>query len=74
MLRVSKAEAEYIKESISPREMLTFTEHIYQANFPAENFEKLANIYSRYETSAENRFYKAIEKLLDLQRGYHDQK
>lgn len=68
MLRVSKAEADYIKESVSPRELLIFPDHSYQAVFSAGNFEQLTKIFARYETSAENRFYKAIEKLLELQK------
>lgn len=69
LLRVSKAEVEFIRESISPLDFPnTFGGHKYQAEFSAEGFEKLATVYSRYESSTENRLYKAINKLIELKR------
>jgi hypothetical protein len=66
-LRVSKAEVEFIKETMSPNgSVLLFPEHKYESELSVNGFEKLANIYTRYETSVENRFYKAINKLIDL--------
>lgn len=69
MLRVSKAEVEFIKETTSPTEFpMEIGGHRYQAVFSSTGFEKLADVYARYETSVENRFYKAINKLIELQR------
>jgi len=68
LLRVSKAEVEFIKETMSPNNSILFPEHTYESELSVNGFEKLANIYARYETSVENRFYKAINKLIDLRK------
>lgn len=67
MLRVSKAEAEFIKETTSPPEYyIGIDGHEFRATFSADGFEKLSTIYSRYESATENRFYKAVNKLMEL--------
>lgn len=70
LLRVSKAEADFIKEIMSPKEMPDlYPSHKYESELQVNDFEKLATIYSRYESSVENRLYKAVNKLIELKRS-----
>ena len=69
LLRASKAEAEHIKSAMGHKdelEFMTLNSNDYKAEVSVNYFESLATLYSRYETAAENRFYKAVNKLLEL--------
>ena len=70
MLRASKAEAEHVKQALTSEPMfIEFggNKNAYSPKLSKDDFESLVSLYSRYETSAENRFYKAINKLMELQ-------
>lgn len=70
LVRASKAEAEFMKTVINPTIGFDlpplYTKMGYQPVMKSEQVELLASMYSRYETSAENRFYKSLEKLIEL--------
>ena len=72
LLRASKAEAEFIKDALVNG--FNFVPCNFNSNdsfeiqLKSEQIDKLASLYSRYETSAENRFYKAINKLIELRQ------
>lgn len=87
LFRVQRAEQEYMKSILDPREvktaggMLTLSdlgirdEIINEGYIPQikdENIQKLADIYSRYEITLENRLYKAfheLERAIALRKG-----
>lgn len=76
LLRVNKAEIELIKSALNPtivKELISFefqeTIPGYEPQISKESIETLSNIYSRYETSIENRLYRAIDKILELKNG-----
>lgn len=78
--RVTKAEGEYIRSVLDPQrciqnldpdllEMINRNSTFHEGYVPrvnAEAVEKLLNVYNRYETSIENRFYKAMRELREL--------
>lgn len=71
--RISKAESELVKQNIDPRiviPMVNFEwDTVKQEGYsPKMNFEAISklDLYSRYETQAENRMYKAIQVLQSL--------
>lgn len=73
LFRVTRAESEFIKSCLDPDiEMGMLSPILYKEGFNAkikpEEFEKLTAIYSRYETNAENRMYKAMDRLLELKK------
>jgi hypothetical protein len=78
--RVTRAEGEFIRSVLDPQrnspkmdpeflrmidENIDFHEG-YVPKVNAEAVEKLLNVYNRYETSIENRFYKAMRELREL--------
>lgn len=76
LLRVNKAEIELIKSALNPtivKELVSFEFHEiipgYEPQISKESIETLSDIYSRYETSIENRLYRAIDKILELKDG-----
>lgn len=78
--RVTKAEGEYIRSILDPtsfqhkidpelQKMVDGMGTLHSGYVPkvnADAVEKLLNVYNRYETSIENRFYKAIRELREL--------
>lgn len=70
LLRATKAEAEFMKSVLNPTIEFgikpLYEKLGYEPTVKSGQVELLASMYSRYETSAENRFYKSIEKLLEL--------
>lgn len=76
LIRVAKAEAELMKTAIDPTiiskllDLDTFEERKgYTPIVTTSHMEYLSSYYARYETSIENRMYKAINKLLELKRS-----
>jgi hypothetical protein len=76
LLRVAKAEAELMKTAIDPTivskllEFETYEEKEgYKPVVTTSHMEYLSSYYTRYETSIENRMYKAINKLLELRKN-----
>lgn len=75
LMRVAKAEKELIKTAIDPtvvEKLLDFETYESKSGYKPvvteKHMELLASRYSRYETSIENRMYKAINKLLKLRQ------
>ena len=87
LFRVQRAEQEYMKSILDPREVRTVggiptlsdlgikDEIINEGYMPQirdENIQKLADVYSRYEITIENRMYKAfheLERVIALRKG-----
>lgn len=74
-MRVAKAETELMKSALKPTQYTSMidlevfeTEEGYKPTITRNHIEMLSNYYSRYETSIENRMYKAINKLLELKK------
>jgi len=81
LFRVQKAETEYIKSILHPRvtssdmsfaiQSLANDEVVNEGYTPKigdDIVEKLSNIYSRYETTIENRLFRALHELERAQR------
>lgn len=73
LFRVTRAESEFMKSCLDPNiEMGMITPILYKEGFNTkikpEEFEKMSAIYARYETNAENRMYKAMDRLLELKK------
>ena len=66
--RIAKAEAELVKETISPSRDVRIFEKTYTSKVGSESVERL-DLYSRYQTAAENRIYRAIRVLREI-KGY----
>lgn len=70
LMRINKAEAEAIKSSLDPTEYINSDFSIEEKGYTPKVSEQcvtsLSSVYSRYETTTENRLYKAINKLLEL--------
>jgi len=75
LFRTGRAETEFMKASLKPRhvplrfEMDTEDPDGYEAKISDSHIEKLTNIYSRYETTLENRLFRAIHELERTQRA-----
>lgn len=81
LYRVARAENEYMRSLLNPRKTyekslmdsdIQFTETVvenegYTAKINEYNVEKLSDIYLRYETTIENRLYKALHELQRIQ-------
>ena len=80
LLRVSKAENEYIKSKLNPRKVIVkeFISRIelsetivqdegYTPVINTDSIDKLSTSYLRYEISIENRLYKAVHELQRVQ-------
>lgn len=81
LFRAQKAEAEFTRESLNPRitrktgfltdfaeDCIEVVNEGYTAKLPNESVQKLMDIYSRYETTLENRLFRAIHELERAQR------
>lgn len=72
--RVGIAEAEFMKEVLDPSHSKFDNLHFdgdyvgYKPKMSSEKMQKLALLYSRYETSAENRFYRALSQFTALRK------
>jgi hypothetical protein len=74
LYRLAKAEKEYIVETLHPSEVKIYldwdTKDGYSSLVGHEVVEIMFSTFSRYETSIENRFYRAIKELRDLKNGF----
>lgn len=76
LFRIQKAETEYIKSQLNPKvtkELYNIdSEEVisdgYTPKIGSEGVEKLLNIYARYETTIENRFFRALHELERAQK------
>lgn len=77
LFRVQKAETEFMKSQLNPRVIrntLTWstTEEVVSEGYTpivgAEGIEKLLTIYSRYETTLENRLFRILHELERAQK------
>lgn len=73
LFRLMKAENEYIKNCLYP-DIENFSLELktvdgYTPKINHEQFATIVDIYNRYETSTENRLYKAIYALKELQKS-----
>ena len=73
--RIAKAESEYMQSILNPSieklaryETMLLEKEGYEPKVKVQMVEKLQNIYSRYETTTENRLYKAMHELERMQR------
>lgn len=74
--RVSKAEAEQINAALNHED--SWVTNLdggsnYKPEVSSEYFKDLSELYSRYETTTENRFYKAISKLSEFRNLRREQ-
>ncbi|MEI6080355.1 MAG: hypothetical protein WCQ53_06955, partial [bacterium] len=74
LYRISKAESEHIRSLLEPTKEVDFKSPLivkegYKPLLDDVGVEKLLSIFSRYETTIENRLYRAIRELRDLRRG-----
>jgi hypothetical protein len=73
LFRVTKAETEFMQSCLNPSVEFTLLKPLlekqgYEPQIVTNEVEKLTSIYGRYETSVENRLYKAINKLIELKK------
>lgn len=73
LFRVTKAETEFMQSCLNPNVEFTLLKPLlekqgYEPQIVTNEVEKLVLIYGRYETSVENRLYKAINKLVELKK------
>ena len=71
--RATKAEREFMLSRLSPsvRDRLSFIDYddeSYKPIMQHEDIERLTSVYLRYQTTIENRLYKAMHELERLQR------
>ena len=75
LFRLAKAEKEFMQSALNPT--LDIEDEIeegfvksrgYTPTINVESIDKLQNIYGRYETTIENRLYKAMHELERIQR------
>jgi len=71
LFRLAKAEGEHIKATIHPDEKhwkFDCPADAYTPQITSEAMQSLSNVYARYETTVENRLYKALHELERIQR------
>lgn len=79
LFRLSKAENEYMRSVLNPRitkdvagwaveEKIEVVNEGYVPALTQEGFSKMGETYLRYETSVENKLYRAIGALVNLRR------
>ncbi len=82
LFRLQKAETEFMKSKLNPHIVSNPNDELvksllgkeviinegYTPRLSVENIEQLANIYSRYETTIENRLFRAIHELERAQK------
>lgn len=74
--RVSKAEAEQINAAMNHEDSWISdldSESSYKPEVSSQYFKDIYELYSRYETTTENRFYKAISKLSEFRNLRREQ-
>lgn len=72
LYRLAKAENEYIRSNLDPdalRQALKPSTG-YSPDLGSTEMQNIYQIYSRYETSIENRFYRAIRELQAMKNGF----
>lgn len=85
LFRAQKAETEYMKSNLNPHYEssygsieINYTPRVirkgYKPKIIDEQIEKLSNIYGRYETTLENRFFRALHELERAQRARKGEK
>ncbi|NQY74198.1 MAG: hypothetical protein HRT90_05480 [Candidatus Margulisbacteria bacterium] len=69
LFRLSKAEGEHIRFSLKEK-VLDFSDSMFddedKMSLSNNQFETLLNLYQRYETTTENRLYRALKELKEL--------
>lgn len=75
MARISRSENELMKSAMDPTvpfgEGVSYYERIgYKVVLPSDKVTLLSDVYARYETAAEKRFYKAMYALNELKMIY----
>jgi hypothetical protein len=75
MARVSRAENELMKGAMDPTipfgEGVSYYERVgYKMVLPSDKVTLLSDVYARYETAVEKRFYKAMWTLNELKKIY----
>ena len=74
MARVSRAENELMKSALDPTigisEYSVYEKLGYQAVLASDKVALLSDVYSRYETAVEKRFYRAMNTLNELKKTY----
>lgn len=84
LFRIQRAETEYMKSQLDPRqvhveggfqllsigepEVVVVDNQGYTSKITGEDMEHMANSFGRYETSVENKLYKALHELERIQR------
>lgn len=74
LFRVQKAETEFMKSKLKPKvidyeiNLGTVMEDGYEPKITATHVERLSNVYSRYETTIENRLFRALHELERAQK------
>lgn len=77
LFRLQKAETEFINSQLNPKVIKEFLDldnlgevlnEGYTPKIGSESVEKLAEIYARYETTIENRLFRAIHELERAQK------
>jgi hypothetical protein len=75
LARVSRAENELMKSAMDPTipfgEGVSYYEKIgYKVVLPSDKVTLLSDVYARYETAVEKRFYRAMNTLNELKKTY----
>lgn len=77
LYRIQKAETEYIQSRLDPTIVKSILDSFsleetvtrgYTPKIASDAVEKLSNIYARYETTIENRLFRALHELERVQR------
>jgi len=72
--RLAKAEHEFVKATIHPLEQeigpIFKNADGYKPSIDKQAVESMFSIYSRYETSIENKMYRAIRELREVKTGF----
>lgn len=73
MARISRAENELMKSAMDPTipfgEGVSYYERVgYKVVLPSDKVALLSDVYARYETSIEKRFYKAMNALNEIKK------
>jgi hypothetical protein len=77
MYRLAKAENEFIQATLnpsSPEITLKFNDDGYDSRIDKQAVSAMLDVYSRYETTIENHFYRALKELQSYKNGFVLQK
>jgi hypothetical protein len=74
LFRLQKAETEYMKSLLDPRKLIEapiwgVVNEGYTPQVQSDGVEKLSSIYARYETTIENRLFRALHELERIQKS-----